>query len=217
MVLPMLRSGFSEPYGSWKTGCMRLRRLKSSLPLSVARSLPPTTILPLVASSSFSSIFATVDLPEPDSPTSAIVVPLGIWNDTSSTAVNSPEPRILKTLVRSSTMIAGGRMPRPSSASARASAVAMRSIVSPAACEASVGIDDSAAAMLPDAWMRREARLGAAATSRCVYGCCGFFRICADGPDSTTLPLYITTSCSARSAARPRSCVMNSSVVPSSR
>ncbi len=87
MVLPMFRSGFSEPYGSWKTGCIRLRSSKSSLPLTLARSLPPTTILPLVASSSFSSILATVDLPEPDSPTSAMVVPFAIWNDTSSTAV----------------------------------------------------------------------------------------------------------------------------------
>ena len=32
-VLPMLRSGFSEPYGSWNTGCIRLRRSNSSLPV----------------------------------------------------------------------------------------------------------------------------------------------------------------------------------------
>ena len=51
-------------------------------------SVPSKTIVPLVASSSFSSSFATVDLPEPDSPTSAIVVPFGIENETSSTALN---------------------------------------------------------------------------------------------------------------------------------
>ena len=95
MVLPMLRSGLREPYGSWNTGCIRLRRLNSSLPPSVFRSLPPTMILPLVASSSFSSILATVDLPDPDSPTSAMVVPLAIWNETPSTALKSPDPRIL--------------------------------------------------------------------------------------------------------------------------
>ena len=51
--------------------------------LSRARSRPPTTILPLVGSSSFSSSRTSVDLPEPDAPTTKTNSPLSMWNVTS--------------------------------------------------------------------------------------------------------------------------------------
>jgi hypothetical protein len=51
-------------------------------------STPSISIEPEVGSSSFSTIFATVDLPEPDSPTRASVLPRGMSNDTASTARN---------------------------------------------------------------------------------------------------------------------------------
>ena len=84
----MLRIGSSEPYGSWNTGCMRRRSAKVSLRESPATSTPSTSIVPEVGSSSFSTIFATVDLPDPDSPTRARVLPRGMSNDTASTARN---------------------------------------------------------------------------------------------------------------------------------
>jgi hypothetical protein len=40
-----------------------------------------------------SSMFAVVDLPEPDSPTSETVLPARMSNETSSTARNGPEER----------------------------------------------------------------------------------------------------------------------------
>ena len=44
--------------------------------------------MPAVGSSSFSTMLATVDLPEPDSPTMANVVPFLMEKLTSSTALN---------------------------------------------------------------------------------------------------------------------------------
>lgn len=70
-------------------------------------------------------MFATVDLPEPDSPTSATVVPFLIENDTSSTALKSwflPDPRIWNTLVRFSTTTTSSRLlltPSPAVAARR--------------------------------------------------------------------------------------------------
>jgi hypothetical protein len=62
-------------------------------------------------SSSRSKSFAAVELPDPDSATSAIVEPLGTWNETLSTAVNGidrgPPVRILKTFVTSRNSMTG--------------------------------------------------------------------------------------------------------------
>ena len=43
--------------------------------------------------------------------------------------------------------------------------------------------------------MRCDAKDGAAATKRLVYGCCGCCSTSSEGPDSTTWPLYMTTIC----------------------
>src|SRR5690625_888921 len=61
-------------------------------------------MLPEVGSRRFSTIFATVDLPEPDSPTSARAEQRRRSNETLSTALNScflpREARTLNSLVR---------------------------------------------------------------------------------------------------------------------
>src|ERR1700748_893341 len=49
-------------------------------------SAPANVILPLVGRTSRTSARATVDLPQPDSPTSPSVSPASTWNDTPSTA-----------------------------------------------------------------------------------------------------------------------------------
>ena len=87
----MLRSGSSDPYGFWNTGCMRRRSLKMSARDIPTADCPSMNTSPEVGFSSCSSIFATVDLPEPDSPTSASVLPRWIVKDTSSTARNCSE------------------------------------------------------------------------------------------------------------------------------
>ena len=52
-------------------------------------SRPPTTILPPVGSSSLSSSRTSVDLPEPEAPTTNTNSPLSMWNVTSCSAVTS--------------------------------------------------------------------------------------------------------------------------------
>ena len=86
-------------------------------------------------------MFATVDLPEPDSPTNARVVPLRRVKLTSSTAVFSP-----KTLVRFSTR--------------------MTSCVFASRPWATSSADSTPAARAD--WMRADASEGAAFTSRRV-------------------------------------------------
>ena len=149
--------GFRLEYGSWKIGCTRWRKSLVSARLSDEMSLPSKRISPLVGSTTFSSIRAVVVLPEPDSPTIATVSPRGIASDTSSTATkSSPRPRTGYTLVRFSisTMLSRSASPlRARPASAAASARPRRGT--------------------PRAAGARAATDGAAATSDCVYGCCG--------------------------------------------
>jgi len=49
-------------------------------------SVPLTVMLPAVGSTSLKIVRPTVDLPQPDSPTSASVSPALIFSDTPSTA-----------------------------------------------------------------------------------------------------------------------------------
>ena len=105
---------------------------------------------------SFSTIWATVDLPEPDSPTIAVVVPRRIEKETSSTARNGVErhgtfPRIGKDLVRFWTSITASRSPW-SAVEEAADSCACSRISARSAAET----------------RRREARDGAAAMSRLV-------------------------------------------------
>src|SRR3972149_1531793 len=84
MFSPALRSGSSLK--SWKTQ-PTLRRSRATFErLRRVRSRPPTTIRPDVGSISLSSRRTTVDLPEPDAPTTNTNSPLSIVNETALSA-----------------------------------------------------------------------------------------------------------------------------------
>src|SRR5699024_7561848 len=215
----------------------RRRSVFRSRPVKVVTSRPSKSTRPSVGSSSLSTICATVDLPEPDSPTIAVVVPRSISKETSSTARkgvvrHGTLPRIGKDLVSPCTWITGSAAVRePPSSGTGSSAVAAGAADG---AEGPASADGSEASGMPAAsWAlsracsrtsarcaaetrRREAREGAALISRWVYGCCGFCICSSAGPDSTTCPLYMTTRCWARSPARPRSWVISSTATPSS-
>ena len=92
--LPTVYSGFSAVIGSWKIMPMRAPRMpRISRSLFCIRSSPSKRIAPLVvaASTRRSTDSAVIDLPEPDSPTSANFSPAAIENDTSSTTVAGAE------------------------------------------------------------------------------------------------------------------------------
>ena len=127
---------------------------------------------------------ASVDLPDPDSPTTPSVVPRGSPSVTSSTARKGARP-IRKSLVTWSS--------RSTSPGGPAGGATGRSGVSRAECSE-----------------------GAASSSWRVYACVGASSTCAVDPCSTTRPCCMTTIRSARSAATPRSCVMNRTDVPCS-
>src|SRR6202453_3718826 len=78
--------------GSWRPIGPSLPRRRRSRDDRAGRdrSFPHARIDPAVSRSSPTIIFAMVVLPEPDSPTIASDPPAGIENDTSSTAVKSP-------------------------------------------------------------------------------------------------------------------------------
>ena len=94
---PIRITGLSEVIGSWKIIEMRLPRIAricaSSRP---SRSVPssitePPTILPGGSGTRRMIESAVTLLPQPDSPTIASVSPRPTVNETSSTALNSPE------------------------------------------------------------------------------------------------------------------------------
>ena len=70
--------GFRLAYGSWKIICMRRRRPRrlAADDLSTPVSWPSKSTAPRVGSYRPTSSRATVLLPQPDSPTSASVLPL---------------------------------------------------------------------------------------------------------------------------------------------
>ena len=79
----MRRRGLSEANGSWNTGWIsRARALRSRS----NRRLPSTSTVPAVGLSNPRIIRASVDLPQPDSPTTPSTLPAGTLKETSSTA-----------------------------------------------------------------------------------------------------------------------------------
>ena len=63
--------GSSDAYGSWNTICIARRSARSARREQCAMSSPSNAIVPGVGSSSRTQRAAIVDLPQPDSPTSA--------------------------------------------------------------------------------------------------------------------------------------------------
>src|SRR5437773_2132987 len=78
--------GLSEANGSWKTICIERRCGRSSVLPRWVMSRPLRRMLPLVGSTSRRMLRATVDLPQPDSPTSPSVSPMPSVKLTPSTA-----------------------------------------------------------------------------------------------------------------------------------
>ena len=86
MMRPTRQRGFRLAYGSWKIICRRLRMARPPDSAMPARGWPSKRISPRVRPYSPTSMRATVDLPQPDSPTSASVSPRAMSKDTPSTA-----------------------------------------------------------------------------------------------------------------------------------
>src|SRR5690242_7010324 len=109
--LPIDRTGLSEVIGSWNTMETRSpRSARSAAGLSARRSMSPKWILPLL-STAFSGISpiiasASVDLPEPLSPTKPTTLPRGIlksmlrsaWTDPAGVRNSTLRPRTSITL-----------------------------------------------------------------------------------------------------------------------
>ena len=69
-------TGLSEANGSWKTSCTSLLYCRKWWFERTSTTLPSSVIVPAVGRSWPASSRATVDLPEPLSPTSATTAPL---------------------------------------------------------------------------------------------------------------------------------------------
>ena len=78
--------GLSEPYGSWNTSWALRRKSCKAAASSANTSRPSNRTVPAVGSISRSTRRLTVDLPQPDSPTSARVSPGATEKLTPSTA-----------------------------------------------------------------------------------------------------------------------------------
>ena len=125
MIEPTRRRGFSEPYGSWKIICISRRSGRSSARDSVLMSVPSNVTRPAVRSYSRVMQRASVDLPQPVSPTRPSVSPRSTSRLTPSTA-RSDGGAAPKSLRRPTGKYL--RRPRPRASSLRASpeAVALR-------------------------------------------------------------------------------------------
>ncbi|GAV33936.1 hypothetical protein ROTAS13_01595 [Roseomonas sp. TAS13] len=90
MASPTVRRGLRLAKGSWNTICIRRRSARSAVPEAVVTSWPSKRIVPALGSISRITSRAVVDLPQPDSPTSARVSPRFRRNPTPSTARTAP-------------------------------------------------------------------------------------------------------------------------------
>ena len=75
MMFPTVFRGFSEAYGSWKIICMSRRISRSFFPFSRVMSWPLKYCFPSVASYRRMTTRASVDFPQPVSPTRPRVSP----------------------------------------------------------------------------------------------------------------------------------------------
>src|SRR5262252_313748 len=112
MISPTVMRGSRDANGSWKMICTwrRMRRMRD--PESRVSSWPLNTTRPAVAGWSWVMTRASVDLPQPDSPTSPSVSPLRTSKLTPSTArtTSPPAPPTGKYLYTSSTRRMTGSM-----------------------------------------------------------------------------------------------------------
>ena len=93
MASAIVWRGSSDEYGSWNTICISPRASRSAAFASPVTSRPAIVTRPALGSISRSTSRATVDFPDPDSPTSPKVSPAAIAKSTPSTARTSPSWR----------------------------------------------------------------------------------------------------------------------------
>ena len=120
-MAPMRRRGFSEPYGSWNTIWTSRRTARRSRASRSVMSWPSKTIFPSVTGCSRAMQRASVDLPQPVSPTSPSVSPSRICRLTPSTACTNRCSRLTSEALRSGKCLT---MPVSSSSAGPASAAA---------------------------------------------------------------------------------------------
>ena len=90
---PTVLRGLSDAYGFWNTICTRVRSGATSPADADVVSVASTTSLPDVGGSINVKTLASVDLPHPDSPTTASVRPAASSNDTPLSALSVAGPR----------------------------------------------------------------------------------------------------------------------------
>ena len=90
---PTFRRGLSDAYGFWNTICTCGRSRLRSRRSACATSSPSSSSAPAVGVSIIVTCRASVDLPQPDSPTTASVRPCTSSNETPSSARTSIVPR----------------------------------------------------------------------------------------------------------------------------
>ena len=100
--------GFSELNGSWKTYCTWRLYWRNRWLLPTSTGLPSSLTDPWVGRSCPASSLATVDLPEPLSPTSATTAPRYRPNDTFLAACSTAPRPSLKSLPRPTASSASG-------------------------------------------------------------------------------------------------------------
>ena len=114
---PTVRRGFRDAYGSWNTTWMRRRSRRSCRGPSAVSSSPSRSTRPLSGRSSRLTQRASVDFPEPLSPTIPSTAPRATVSETS---LNAGRP-VRYSLERRSATSSGGRsiMPQPPERAAR--------------------------------------------------------------------------------------------------
>jgi hypothetical protein len=85
-ISPIFWRGLSEPYGFWNTICTLRRMSGVSASAAMSTLRPSISSSPDVAGSISVMMRASVDLPQPLSPTMASVLPFSTLNETPLTA-----------------------------------------------------------------------------------------------------------------------------------
>ena len=153
---------------------------------------------------------ATVDLPEPDSPTRPKLLPRTIEKPTSCTACS--------TRLGWRAMVRASQPPERSKSRDRPLICTSGGPSITALATAPCGTASAAAAPISGTGSRCVGALsdGIAAISARVYGAAGASSTWRTGPVSSTRPRYITITRSAASAITPMSCVISIAAVPRS-
>ena len=92
-MAPTRLRGLSEPYGFWNTICTVRRNFFAAPSGGSIASTPSSISVPALGFSIRVTSRASVDLPQPDSPTTASVLPVSSENEIPFTACNSAGAR----------------------------------------------------------------------------------------------------------------------------